>query len=313
MQQSSPLVGSVEPRAFGVHRLVLHAFSGRRRPGDFQSYLDAMNSTHPGVLIHVVSVDILLDPTWGDVTSEACQQFWFRGVRERFVVGYLAGPPCETWSVAREHQLSCEPGEHGRPHHGPRVVRTLEAWWGLESLSEISQVLTGNHLLLFSFRMMVLLHASGGCGALEHPAPPANPSSASIWRTDIAMLLQTLPGIQLVELALGLLGANAPKHTAIMTLNLPDFVDQVRCGRVCSELPVASSIGRDTSGHWRTSGLKEYLPALCRILACSFSSAIASCPPDDQALICKDFWATCKGMIVTQHGSHIGPDWAGHR
>ena len=30
------------PRQFGVHRIVLHAFSGRRRVGDFQFYLDAL-------------------------------------------------------------------------------------------------------------------------------------------------------------------------------------------------------------------------------------------------------------------------------
>ena len=99
----------------------------------------------------------------------------------------------------------------------------------------------------------------------------------------------------------------------ILTLNLPDFVDQVRCGRVCSDLPATSSIGRDSCGHWRTSGLKEYPPALCRALACSFSLAILRCPPDDQAHICSEFWATCKSMILNDYGQHIGPDWAGRR
>ena len=79
----------------------MHAFSGRRRPGDFQEFLDAIVGDCSGIVVHVVSVDVILDRNWGDVTRPECQRFWFDGVKRRFVIGYLAGPPCETWSKAR--------------------------------------------------------------------------------------------------------------------------------------------------------------------------------------------------------------------
>ena len=120
------------PQAFGSHRFVLHAFSGRRRPGDFQEFLDAVTCAHEGVVIHVVSVDVILDAHWDDVTREDCQQFWIGGVRQRYVVGYLAGPPCETWSQARGATLTKE--QQDLSGHEPRVLRTLDEIWGKAAL-----------------------------------------------------------------------------------------------------------------------------------------------------------------------------------
>ena len=57
------------PKSFGVHRFILHAFSGRRRQGDFQFFLDAITESHPGIVIHTLSVDIILDRQWGDVSD----------------------------------------------------------------------------------------------------------------------------------------------------------------------------------------------------------------------------------------------------
>ena len=150
----------------------------------------------------------------------------------------------ETWSKAREHSLAPSPDEQlGGRATGPRVLRTLHELWGMDSLSirEMRQILIGNHLLLFSSKMLVLLYITGGCGALEHPAPPKSEELASIWRTQIALLLCKLPGILRVDF---LLGAKSPKPTSILALNLPDTMDQIRGGRVCTDLPLASSIGR---------------------------------------------------------------------
>ena len=200
------------PQAFGSHRFVLHAFSGRRRPGDFQEFLDAVTCAHEGVVIHVVSVDVILDAHWGDVTREDCQQFWIGGVRQRYVVGYLAGPPCETWSQARGATLTKE--QQDVSGHEPRVLRTLDEIWGKSSLAvrEVRQVFVGNQLLLFSFRMLLMLYVSGGCGALEHPAPPRKEDLASIWRTPLAILLCSLPGVSRVDFSQGLLGAKSPQQ-----------------------------------------------------------------------------------------------------
>ena len=296
------------PAMFGVHRLVLHAFSGRRRPGDFQEFLDAIVGDCSGIVVHVVSVDVILDRNWGDVTRPECQKFWFDGVQRRFVIGYLAGPPCETWSKARA--VAVKSAHEDR--QGPRILRTMEEIWGMSSLAvrEIRQVLVGNQLLLFSFQMMLLLYVVGGCGALEHPAPPSEEHLASIWRTPLAILLCQLPGVVRHEISQGLLGAKSPKPTSILTLNLPDFVEHVWHGRVTSHLPKAASIGKDALGQWRTTALKEYPPALCRALARSFAAFITSCTADSSHSICKEFWNRCEAMVAS-YGQHIGPDYAG--
>ena len=79
-------------------------------------------------------------------------------------------------------------------------------------MREVRQVLVGNQLLLFSFRMLLMLYVSGGCGALEHPAPPRKEDLASIWRTPLAILLCSLPGVSRVDFSQGLLGAKSPQQ-----------------------------------------------------------------------------------------------------
>ena len=302
---------SARPCAFGVHRLVLHAFSGRRRPGDFQEYLDAIMMAQEGVVVHVVSVDIVLSATWGDVSDPACQRFWYEGVRSKYVVGYLAGPPCETWSQARA--VATQDEAEVTHWKGPRILRTLQDLWGKPCLAirEMKQILTGNQLLLFSFHMMLLLYVTGGYGALEHPAPPKDEEKASIWRTSLALFLCSLPGVKRIDFAQGLLGAKSPKPKSILSLNLPDLVDQIWRGRVCDELPQTSSIGRDSLGRWKTSTLKEYPPSLCKALAESFAAAVMRAETDPTICICTDFWSKCKSMVVTDYGQYIGPDFAG--
>ena len=158
------------------------------------------------------------------------------------------------------------------------------------AVREIRQVLVGNQLLLFSFQMMLLLYVVGGCGALEHPAPPSEEHLASIWRIPFAILLCQLPGVVRHKISQALLGAKSPKPTSILTLNLPDFVEHVWHGRVTSHLPKAASIGKDALGQWRTTALKEYPPALGRALARSFAAFVTSCTVDSSHSICAEFW-----------------------
>ena len=75
-------------------------FAGRRRRGDLQFYLDRMQPPSNYVL-HVVSVDIVIDSTWGDVTADRTRTYWLLKAQEGLIVGFLAGPPCETWSRAQ--------------------------------------------------------------------------------------------------------------------------------------------------------------------------------------------------------------------
>lgn len=296
-----------QPRSFGTHRFILHAFSGRRRQGDFQFFLDAITEKHPGVVIHTLSVDIILDQQWGDVSDERVQHFWIAAAKRGWVVAFLGGPPCETWSRAREQSL----GDGTR--HGPRVVRSSTQPWGFLSLAlrEARQVLVGNQLMFFSLIMMTVLYDVGGCGALEHPARPPKTTSASIWNTSILQVLLQLPGFKLWELAQGLLGAVSAKPTMILALRLPTLGTQICKWRVVDELPKGASIGRGTDGKFNTMILKEYPPSLCGALATSFWHTLRDLPVDATVEIPDIFVQTCSSMIVKSYSDEIGPDYAG--
>ena len=114
------------PRPCGKHQIVLHAFSGRRRPGDLQYYMEHLyDRIAAGVYLIVVSLDIVIDPIWGDVVQEDKQNFWYFHAQQGAVAAFLCGPPCETWSRARFAQLPTA----GK--RGPRPVRSTSSPWGL--------------------------------------------------------------------------------------------------------------------------------------------------------------------------------------
>lgn len=167
---SSPL-----PRSFGKERYFLHLFSGRRRDGDFQSYFDQMHGSPPGVVLHVISLDIVLSEEWGDLQRPATRKFWLEAIRSKYVIGLLGGPPCETWSQARERNISLR----GRL---PRVLRTAAQPWGCDALRlrELRQLCFGNSLMGFQLEAVVELFCTGGLALTEHPAPPKSETSVSI-------------------------------------------------------------------------------------------------------------------------------------
>ena len=302
------------PPQFGKHRYVLHAYSGRRRVGDLQYFLEcAITETHNYVL-HVISLDIIVDRRWGDVSKASTREFWLRAIRSKWVIAFLGGPPCESWSRAREIDIKeTESGEHGDACRGPRVLRDLSALWGFDcvSIRELQQLLTGNCLLGFSLAAMIELAATVGFGLLEHPAEPDDlPKAAAIWRLPLLKLMLRLPGMTKCRIAQGMLGAPTPKPTDLMALNLDDIMIQFHRHRIRKDLPRARAIGKNNQGHWRTSVLKEYPPSMCQAIACSFVRGFDFCPVDPDILPPKDFIDLCLPMECTEFGDKIGKDFA---
>ena len=299
------------PRASLRERIVLHAYSGRRRHGDFQWFLDRCQLDNPGTLVHVVSVDIVIDPHLGNISDPTIREFWYHGMRQGYVAGLLSGPPCCTWSRARG---KIPPG---MPQHkrAPRVLRDLARLWGFHSVSlrEKMQLMDGHTLLAFSLQAMCILATTGGIGALEHPDDPRDDQNcASIWRLPIVNMLLQLPGMAFISLAQGLLGAQSPKPTGLMTLNLPSLPSEILRWAVCKNLPRRTTIGVNATGEFRTAGLKEYPPAFCAALAHAFSAALIpeSSEPATQS-VPEDFLSKCKKLVCTEFGEHFGPDWTG--
>ena len=295
------------PVSFGRHRVLLHAYSGRRRPGDLQFFLEKFHEAQDreSYVLHIVSMDIVIDAKYGDARNEGTRDYWLGAIRDRKVVAFVAGPPCETWTAAREHQL-----DNG--NQGPRPVRSADELWGFFSmqLRELCQVCVGNELLIFALQAFIELIITGGCGLLEHPAPPPKPTSPSIWKLQIVKVLQEHPDVETCRFAQGLLGAPTPKPTQLLLLNMPCMIFALHQWRVCRELPRSSAIGLDENGSWRTSPLKEYPPAMCGAVAEVLTQRIRSIPvcstqePPQSDL---KLWAS---LCVTHYGQHFGSDFA---
>lgn len=139
LTSSSDQMAPQIPRAFGKDRYILHLFAGRRRRGDFQFYIDSLQHLHGSFQIYVLSVDIVIDERWGDLSNADTQRFWINAIHSRQIVALLGGPPCETWSRARGKPLG---QQVPRSRSSPRVIRTLDEVWGLQSLSlrELAQI-----------------------------------------------------------------------------------------------------------------------------------------------------------------------------
>eukprot|EP00435_Cladocopium_sp_Y103_P037605 s2631_g10.t1 len=232
------------PRQWNRDRVILHAFPGRRRKGDVQFFLDQFQECQQdGVTLHTASVDILYDLILGDVARRQTQDFWYHAINVQQVVGFLGGPPCESWSKARAVQVADE-------RRGPRIVRDADHLWGLLSLriKELLQILLGNDLLTFTVMCLLRLAHVGGVGIMEHPADPSEDEAASVWRLPVLHLLRQFPGVRLHNLSQGLLGAPTPKPTTLLGLNLPGLMSTLRAHCITSELPKRSSIGRLQDG-----------------------------------------------------------------
>jgi len=298
------------PRVHFQERVIVHAYSGRRRHGDFQWFLEKIAEKKELNLLYVVSLDLVIDPEWGDIGRPETYSFWTHAIRSGYVQGVLGGPPCCTWSAARgkvDHSMM----RQGRT--GPRPIRSAQELWGFWSLSlkEKRQILDGHRLLAFSLLCMILLDQVDGAGILEHPSEPADPDSPSIWKLPLIDLLLKLPGFEKIVFAQGLLGADSAKGTSLLVLNLPGLPLELRRHAISAELPRGRSIGLDAQGNFKTSVLKEYPPALCSALATSFADFLHdrnfsqvterhSLPADVKTRLTK--------MVSHNFGTSIGPD-----
>ena len=291
----------------GADRFILHAFSGRRRPGDFEYYLRQV-AVPNGIRIHVVSLDIVIDGVLGDLMNVETRTFWLTAIKRKWVLGFLGGPPCETWSQARGKEIC------GR-RNVPRVVREELNIWGKLSLGlrELQQVHFGNTLLLFCLEALTLLLIFGGFGLMEHPARPKDRKLVSVWRLPIVTFLRSCAEVRMVDVDQGLFGARSRKPTTFLTLRLPDLVQDLRRAQLRSQAPATTSIGVGESGQFLTAGLKEYPPALCKALGDSFGRAATYYPPHD-SVDESDFQAfavTCQRLESRDFGMYMGKDFHG--
>lgn len=154
-----------QPRRHSRLLYVVHLFSGGKRPGDLHQWVAQMPAADNGILCPI-SLDVVLDPDRCDLVSPRWQQYWIERALSGAVYCFVAGPPCETWSISRFRYFD--------EHKGPRPVRSADTWesfWALPTLTlrELHQVLIGNQLLQFALLICCCQMVSRNLSLLEHP------------------------------------------------------------------------------------------------------------------------------------------------
>lgn len=258
---------ALEYARLNVRSLVfIHFFSGYRRPGDLHAHLDH-RVLGPGLELHVISVDLCLQRTHGNLLAPGAHQFWQRQIGSGRVIGAGGGPPCETFTAAR--MLS----------DGPRPLRSAECLWGLPSLSlrEWNQVMVGTRLLHFLLDQLLLLACSGGCGFCEHPQYPVwlrSRSPPSIWAHPAMKALRQLPCCGVTSMDQCVFGAPATKPTTFLHLRLNEFREQVMATGRMGRCP------HGQGAHQRLQGLESdgatFRTAKCKIYPNALNEALAN-------------------------------------
>ena len=304
------------PRLIGKHRIVLHAYAGRRRIGDIQYYMELFAKKQTDFTLHVISLDVVINRVWGDVSNPATCAYWIDATRRQWVTAFIGGPPCETWSRARGKTTTyVDKDGIENTCKGPRIIRSRDQPWGFDSASikELRQLCVGNGLLFFAIIAILELSATDGYGLLEHPAEPEqDPLAASIWRLEVMQTFLAMSHVRLERVAQGLLGSMSPKPTHLLALNLPQLMHHLHQGRVRKELPRATAIGRDSHGAWKTAPLKEYAPAFCRSVANSLMESFSGDTADPSVVDPpEDFLERCRLLEATEYSEALGQDYAG--
>lgn len=164
--------------------VVVHFFSGYRRTGDIHHIVDHQVSL-TGQHIFMLSVDLCMQRKSGDLATPQAAKWWRDRVLSGQVVAAGGGPPCETYTVARQYE------------GGPRPLRSAEHPLGLPGLHrrEWNQLRISDCLLRFLLDILVALATMGMSGFLEHPQFPTwctRGSPASIWSMEVPKWLKNL-------------------------------------------------------------------------------------------------------------------------
>ena len=189
----------------------------------------------------------------------------------------------------------------------------MEHLWGYDAttLREALRLIMGNTLLCFALWAILELALCDGFGILEHPAEPEDaPEKASIWRLPLVRTLLAMDHVQKIRFAQGLMGSFAPKPTHLLVVNMPELILDLHRNRVRRELPKAHAIGKDQSGHWKTTILKEYAPAFCKSMAEAFIRSFDSCKQTPAHGVPEAFLQQCKAMNCQDFGDYVGADFA---
>ena len=245
--------------------IIVHFFSGRRRMGDLQMYLEHLNSSKE-FNVTVLSVDLAVDRTKCDLMIPKQRQKWDDLLCSGRVAAVVMGPPCETFTAARENEL---PGCSVRP------IRTAAEPWGKQGCKnhEITQLHTGNTLIQFALKACARMVCTGGMALMEHPAQPPKPESVSIWQVEEAQILREAPCSDQLAFHQSIHGAESKKPTSILVVRMQKIRKYIFKNQLGEEESkgLLTLLGKDENGKFKTARAKEYPPSLNKAIAMTIS------------------------------------------
>ena len=254
----------------GKYLVVLHMFSGRRRQGDCVTWAQELSKdlfAQFGIGIRILCVDTAIHPVHGDLDDGANLYKLLALTSKKVFAASLTGPPCETWSAARNLDLMEEQGTRG-----PRPLRDAELPWGKTGLTtrELIQAGVSSRLMRNSLDVDVNVACNGGTSLMEHPDFPRDQAHASIWRTSVhKRIVMGLPLAKEHHIKQWKYGSLSVKPTLLRALGLNWW--QTSTTLKDHELanvsyPTVQLGGKHDDGSFRTSAAKEYPSQLCKCL-----------------------------------------------
>lgn len=164
--------------------------------------------------VKVLSLDVAIDPELGNLATEQSFTFWIDKALRGFILSFMAGPPCETFTRSRFRT------------GGPPPLRARAHRWGLPGLLGRlhHQTESGNFLWRFSTSMIAAQICAGKGGIFEHPAPfniDDGPCKGGIhtWAFPEIGTILKWPFLKLHLVDQGCFGQICRKPTGFMVLN----------------------------------------------------------------------------------------------
>ena len=200
--------------------MALNLFSGRRREGDLQR---AFETRRPGARERALPLDAVVDPTVGDPTDSEVIRKWTVAIEARQDLAVAAGPPCETWSAARQEApmtLACA----ARGPKPPRPIRTWERIRGSPTASakERAQLSLASALYRTTLHVAQATACAGGATIAGHSARARRkPQAASSRGLAETCALARHPGAQTVTFGQCVYGAAAQEAINYLAAHAP--------------------------------------------------------------------------------------------
>ena len=203
----------------------------------------------------VISIDLRFDATSHNLGAKKLQDAICGWIQAGWVTYWLAGFPCQSFSVAR-----------GQPN-GPPALRSAEHVEGLPTLSghDLVKVQWGNAALAFVSKLLRLSLRMRVVGVAE------NPWRSWAWQQPVALRLRQRADVRFARADFCQFGTSWQKATGFMTVHADvghiDRVCQCRSGLcIRSGRPHLRLQGKSPEGVFWTTLAEAYPASLCRSL-----------------------------------------------